>query len=95
MMKKKLIGGLIIATMAFSGAGAASAANISSLNRVDLSNMDIETALQLVQSQRSQLLDSQLKNQNLSNKRNEAFDVMTNFLKKMQDSRSSIIGNMR
>ncbi|WP_235356045.1 hypothetical protein [Aneurinibacillus migulanus] len=95
MMKKKLIGGFIIATMAFSGAGAVSAANISSLNRVDLSNMDIETALQLVQSQRSQLLDSQLKNQNLSNNRNEAFDVMTNFLKKMQDSRSSIIGNMR
>lgn len=33
--------------------------------------------------------------QGMTNKRNEAFDVMTNFLKKMQDSRSSIIGNMR
>lgn len=31
----------------------------------------------------------------LSSKRNEAFDVMTGFVKKMQDSRSSIIGNMR
>lgn len=36
-----------------------------------------------------------LRLQSLSNKRNEAFDVMSNFVKKMQDSRSSIIGNMR
>ena len=36
-----------------------------------------------------------LRLQSLTNKRNEAFDLMTNFIKKMQDSRSSIIGNMR
>lgn len=36
-----------------------------------------------------------LRLQSLTNKRNEAFDVMSNFIKKMQDSRSSIIGNMR
>ncbi|MGY6268540.1 hypothetical protein ACXIUT_02530 [Achromobacter denitrificans] len=36
-----------------------------------------------------------LRLQGMTSKRNEAFDVMTNFLKKMQDSRSSIIGNMR
>ncbi|MFU8945468.1 hypothetical protein ACLRGF_01915 [Mycetocola zhadangensis] len=36
-----------------------------------------------------------LRLQSLSNRRNEAFDVMTNFVKRMQDSRSSIIGNMR
>ena len=36
-----------------------------------------------------------LRLQSLSNKRNEAFDLMTNFVKKMQDSRSSIVGNMR
>jgi len=36
-----------------------------------------------------------LRLQSLSNKRNEAFDVMSNFIKKMQDSRSSILGNMR
>jgi len=42
----------------------------------------------------SQQMDM-LRLQGLSNKRNEAFDVMTNFIKKMQDSRSSIIGNMR
>ena len=42
----------------------------------------------------SQQMDM-LRLQSLSNKRNEAFDVMTNFVKKMQDNRSSIIGNMR
>lgn len=42
----------------------------------------------------SQQMDM-LRLQSLSNKRNEAFDVMTNFIKKMSDSRSSIIGNMR
>ncbi|THJ31537.1 hypothetical protein E8K88_14575 [Lampropedia aestuarii] len=36
-----------------------------------------------------------LRLQSLTNKRNEAFDVMSNFIKKMQDSRSSIVGNMR
>lgn len=36
-----------------------------------------------------------LRLQSLSNKRNEAFDVMTNFVKRMQDSRTSIISNMR
>ncbi|MCY1198918.1 hypothetical protein D9M72_103100 [compost metagenome] len=36
-----------------------------------------------------------LRLQGMTGKRNEAFDVMTNFLKKMQESRSSIIGNMR
>lgn len=42
----------------------------------------------------SQQMDM-LRLQSMTNKRNEAFDVMTNFIKKMQDSRSSIIGNMR
>lgn len=42
----------------------------------------------------SQQMDM-LRMQSLTNKRNEAFDVMTNFIKKMQDNRSSIIGNMR
>ena len=42
----------------------------------------------------SQQMDM-LRLQSMSNKRNEAFDVMTNFVKKMQESRSSIIGNMR
>lgn len=36
-----------------------------------------------------------LKMQSLTNKRNEAFDIMTNFIKKMADSRSNVLGNMR
>ena len=35
-----------------------------------------------------------LRLQSISNKRNEAYDVMTNFVKKMQDSRTSIIRNL-
>ncbi|MBF6621793.1 MAG: ABC transporter substrate-binding protein, partial [Patulibacter sp.] len=42
----------------------------------------------------SQQMDM-LRLQSMSNKRNEAFDVMTNFIKKMQESRASIIGNIR
>ncbi|WP_246246102.1 hypothetical protein [Paenibacillus lemnae] len=42
----------------------------------------------------SQQMDM-LRLQSLSNKRNEAFETMSSFIKKMQDSRSSIIGNMR
>ncbi|BAU28386.1 hypothetical protein DFP93_107147 [Aneurinibacillus soli] len=157
-MKKKLIGGMMAVAMVFSGAGAVSAAGVNNMNSIDLNSIDLETALMQVQSQRAQLLDTQLKNkleevqkrnaqitqlneqlkelrnnlssttdekqreelqkqiekvksqidslsstqqmdmlrlQSMSNKRNEAFDVMTNFIKKMQDSRSSIIGNMR
>ena len=36
-----------------------------------------------------------LRLQSLHNKRNEAFDIMTNFMKKQADSRQGIIGNMR
>lgn len=42
----------------------------------------------------SQQMDM-LRLQSLSNKRNEALDTMTSFVKKMQESRSSIIANMR
>lgn len=121
--------------------------NISLLSSVDISSMDLETALMMVQQERARLLDAQLQTQiqavqnrnqqladlnaklqvaqqngdqaavqtlkaqidalgnsqqmdmlrlqSMSNKRNEAFDLMTNFIKKMQDSRTSIIGNMR
>ncbi|KQO34039.1 hypothetical protein ASF19_24580 [Acidovorax sp. Leaf84] len=50
---------------------------------------ELDGFIQQVKSQIDSMSNS------LSNKRNEAFDVMTNFIKKMQDSRSSIIGNMR
>ena len=60
---------------------------------------DIDTAITKVKGMvdaagNSQQMDM-LRLQSMSNKRNEAFDVMTNFVKKMQESRSSIIGNMR
>ena len=59
----------------------------------------MEAAIKSVQSAIDGLNNSQqmdmLRLQSLSNKRNEAFDLMTNFIKKMADSRSSILGNMR
>ena len=45
-------------------------------------------------SANSQQMDM-LRLQSLSGKRNETFDLMSDFVKKMQESRSSIIGNMR
>lgn len=59
----------------------------------------LEGLIQKIKSQIDALANSQqmdmLRLQSLSNKRNEAFDTMSNFIQKMQDSRSSIIGNMR
>ena len=55
----------------------------------------ITTIKGMIDSQSNSQQMDMLRLQSLSNKRNEAFDVMTNFIKKMQDSRSSIIGNMR
>ncbi|SEL82852.1 hypothetical protein [Paenibacillus sp. OK003] len=152
-MKKssKVISSTVIAAIAavsvVTSASAASVSTVPSVSSINLSSMDIETALMMVQQERTKLLDIQLQaqiqevqnrnqaiaelnaqlqvaNQNgdtvqaqklksqidamsnslqmdmlrlqsMTNKRNEAFDVMTNFIKKMQDSRSSIIGNMR
>lgn len=157
-MKKVLIGSTLAVGLLFAGAGQSSASSIQGSGGVNLGSMDIETALLMVQQQRSNQLESQLQSQladvqkrneqiatlneqlsklnaaiadttdnakkdelkaqiqelksqidalsnsqqmdmlrlqSLSNKRNEAFDTMTNFVKKMQDSRSSIINNMR
>ncbi|BBI31174.1 hypothetical protein [Cohnella abietis] len=49
---------------------------------------------QIDSASNSQQMDM-LRLQSITNKRNEAFDLMTNFITKMQESRSSIIGNMR
>ncbi|WP_339239113.1 hypothetical protein MKX40_01355 [Paenibacillus sp. FSL R5-0517] len=136
-----------VSIVSSASASTISNSNISSISMANIQSMDIETALMLVQQERTKLLDAQLQTQiqevqnrnnyiadlnaqlsiaqqngdeaaiqklkgqidaasnsqqmdmlrlqSLSNKRNEAFDVMTNFIKKMQDSRSSIIGNMR
>lgn len=60
---------------------------------------DIDGMVQQLKSQIDGMSNSQqmdmLRLQSLSNKRNEAFETMTNFIKKMQDSRSAILGNMR
>ena len=60
---------------------------------------ELDGQLQTVQNQINTLSNSQqmdmLRMQSMNSKRNEAFDAMTNFLKKIQDSRSSIIGNIR
>lgn len=129
-MKKVVFGSALAVGLLFSGAGQSSANSL--IQPIDIQGMDLESALQAVQSQRAQLLENQLKYQvegvqqrnqqladlnaqqgqivdalsnsqqmdmfrlqSMNSKRNEAFDVMTNFVKKMQDSRSSIIGNMR
>lgn len=136
-----------VSIVSSASASTVSVSNISGVTPINFSSMDIETALMMVQQERTKLLDAQLQTQiqevqnrnqqiadlnsqlqiaqqngdeaavqklkgqidaasnsqqmdmlrlqSMSNKRNEAFDVMTNFVKKMQDSRSSIIGNMR
>lgn len=65
----------------------------------DISKGKLDAAINKLKGDIDALNNSQqmdmLRLQSLTNKRNEAFDVMSNFIKKMQDSRSSIIGNMR
>lgn len=65
----------------------------------DSTKGQIDGTIQQLKSQIDGMSNSQqmdmLRLQSLTNKRNEAFETMTNFIKKMQDSRSSIIGNMR
>ncbi len=63
-------------------------------NKEELDALESQIRNQIDASSNSQQMDM-LRLQSLSNKRNEAFDTMSNFIKKMQDSRSSIIGNMR
>lgn len=62
--------------------------------QIDLKDSIADTKSGIDSLSNSQQMDM-LRLQSLSNKRNEAFDVMTNFIKKMQDNRSSILGNMR
>ncbi len=64
------------------------------LNKADIEAVQTRIRGQIDSGSNSQQMDMLLL-QVLSNKRNEAFDVMTNFNQKIQDSRSSIIGNMR
>jgi hypothetical protein len=91
-----------------SGAGADAAVNLADDKGAMFTAMsmaipqtkgELENLLGQIKSQIDSASSSQqmdmLRLQSLTNKRNEAFDTMTNFIKKMQDSRSSVIGNMR
>lgn len=61
--------------------------------------VEIDAQIKIIKEQIDTMISNQqmdmVKLQSLSNKRNETFDLMTNFMKKMQENRSSIIGNMR
>jgi hypothetical protein len=60
---------------------------------------EVDKLVQTVKSSIDAMSNSQqtdmLRLQSLSNKRNEAFEIMTNFIKKMNDNRSAIVSNMR
>ena len=64
-----------------------------------LKRNDIDGAITKVKGQIDSLANSQqmdtLRLQSLSAKRNEAFEQMTNWIKKMQDVRNNMLGNMR
>ncbi|WP_411502808.1 hypothetical protein [Brevibacillus centrosporus] len=55
----------------------------------------IESVKDSIDEQSNEQQMDMIKLQELTNKRNEAFDTMTDLIKKMQDSRGTIIGNMR
>ena len=55
----------------------------------------IESVKESIDEQSNEQQMDMIKLQELTNKRNEAFDTMTDLIKKMQDSRGTIIGNMR
>ncbi|GAB2734953.1 type III secretion system needle tip complex Bsp22 [Melaminivora jejuensis] len=66
-------------------------------DKVTKGNLDsfVQQTKSMIDSQSNSQQMDMLRLQSLSNKRNEAFETMTNFIKKMQDSRNSIISNMR
>lgn len=109
-MKKAIIGSALAVGLLFSGAGQSSANVTQPIDlrnmdletalmavqqqRVQLLDNQLKAQLEAAQQGNAQQIDM-LRLQSMANKRNEAFDVMTNFINKMQDSRSSIIGNIR
>lgn len=68
-------------------------------NKTDFRYKDLEVMTTSVKSQLDSLSSSSqmdmVRLQSLNNKRSEAFDTMTNSLKKQQDNKSSIVGNFR
>lgn len=69
--------------------------DVSQLRSVGLLTTAIENYKSMIDSQSNSQQMDMLRLQSLSNKRNEAFEIMTNFMKKMQDNRSAVISNMR
>jgi hypothetical protein len=68
--------------------------NLGSCTHGELNSLQTKIKGMIDAQSNSQQMDM-LRLQSLSNKRNEAYDLMSNFVKKMQDGRSSIIANMR
>jgi hypothetical protein len=68
-------------------------------SKTDFRYKDIEVMTTAVKSQLDSMSSSSqmdmVRLQSLNNKRSEAFDTMTNSLKKQQDNKSSIVGNFR
>lgn len=70
---------------------------LSTFKAFDKARLDAEIQRlkgQIDSQSNSQQMDM-LRMQSLTNKRNEAFETMTQFIKKMQESRSAILNNMR
>ncbi|MEC0260048.1 hypothetical protein [Paenibacillus lautus] len=80
-------------------AGKLAAEGIADASKKEYTAEELNQATEKLKGSIDSLSNSQqmdmLRLQSMTNKRNEAFDVMTNFIKKMEESRSSIIGNMR
>lgn len=78
-------------------AGAQGAIDTNNMGKITLGQVTvaIEKTRGMIDSLNNTQQMETLRMQSLSNKRNEAYDLMTNFIKKMQDNRSGIISNMR
>ncbi|PQP88249.1 hypothetical protein [Paenibacillus sp. AR247] len=72
---------------------------LADASKTDYSANDVDQLIQKIKSYIDNMSNSQqmdmLRLQELNNKRNEAMDVMTDYIKKMEDARNSILGNMR
>ena len=79
--------------------GSKAVISITESDKNTMTKGELEGFTQQTKSQIDSLSNSQqmdmLRLQSLSNKRNEAFETMTNFMKKLQDGRNAIVGNMR
>jgi chromosome condensin MukBEF ATPase and DNA-binding subunit MukB len=78
-------------------AGAQGAIDTNNMGKITLGQVTVavEKTRGMIDSLNNTQQMETLRMQSLSNKRNEAYDLMTNFIKKMQDNRSGIISNMR